>query len=64
MEKKYVKPAMAVETIELENMIASSPGVYMDVTAKGGSTGLSKDREEIWEEGTDLWGNDCWTRVE
>jgi hypothetical protein len=45
-------------------MIASSPGVYMDVTAKGGSTGLSKDREEIWEEDTDLWGNDCWTRVD
>ena len=64
MEKKYVKPAMAIENIETENMIASSPGVYMDVNATAGSTGLSKDREEIWEEDTDLWGNDCWTRVE
>ena len=24
----------------------------------------SKGREEIWEEDTDLWGNDCWTRVD
>jgi hypothetical protein len=64
MNKKYVKPAMAIETIELENMIASSPGVYMDATANSGSKGLSKEREEIWEEDTDLWGNDCWTRVE
>lgn len=55
---------MAVETIELENMIASSPVVYMNETANGGSTGLSKEREEIWEEGTDLWGNDCWNKVD
>lgn len=59
---------MAVETIELENMIASSPGVFTEnYNAEG--TNLTNRRggyeeEEIWEESTDLWGNDCWNKVD
>lgn len=64
MEKKYVKPEMAIENIEVENMIATSPGIVDGYFAESGSTGLSKEREEIWEEGTDLWGNDCWNKVD
>jgi hypothetical protein len=63
MNKKYVKPAMAIEAIETESMIAASI-VFGENTYKSGVAVDSKDREEIWEEDTDLWGNDCWTRVE
>ena len=61
MEKKYVKPEMAIENIEVENMIATSPGIVDGEYAEGGSTGLSKDREE-WVMDTDLWGNESWSR--
>jgi hypothetical protein len=69
MNKKYVKPAMAIETIELENMIASSPGVFTGESYNPGGTNLTNRRggyeeEEIWEESTDLWGNSTWTRVD
>jgi len=69
MNKKYVKPAMAVETIELENMIASSPGVFTGENYNSGSANLTNRRgsfeeEEVWEESTDLWGNSSWTRID
>ena len=54
---------MAIENIEVENMIATSPGIVDDDFAESGSSGLSKEREE-WFMETDLWGNESWTRIE
>lgn len=66
MNKKYVKPAMAVETIEASTLICMSFQGNADLNAEG----LSKRRngafeeEDVWEEGTDLWGNDCRNRID
>lgn len=64
MNKEYVNPAMSVETIESETFICLSLGEGVATS----NSCLGKDREEIWEEDTDLWGNlwgnDCDTRVE
>jgi hypothetical protein len=64
MNKKYVKPAMAIEAIETESMMIASSIVYGEKNYDKSLSVDSKGREEIWEEDTDLWGNDCWTRVE
>ncbi len=56
MKAIYVKPEMTVSVLEMET--------YMAVVSGEFTGGSDSKRRERWEEGTDLWGNDCWNRVE
>ena len=52
MKKAYIKPEIEVETIELENMIATSPGQLI-IDDKGGyadetETVYGKERNNDW----------------
>ncbi len=51
----YMAPEVSVMDIEMEEMIASSPGVGLSETEADNSDMLSRDRRGTWG---DLWDND------
>ncbi len=60
MKAKYIKPEMEISTIVESEILCMS--LEVGEGTKGGS--FDSKRRERWEEGQDLWGNDCWNRVE
>jgi hypothetical protein len=70
MEKKYIKPEIAIDIVEAESMLCLSAfdesATGNEVLGKrrgGGSYSSFTEEEEEWVKETDMWGNECWTRT-
>ncbi len=59
MKKEYIKPLTMVSELAIDECVM----LILSGQADSGR-GVDSKRRERWEEGQDLWGNDCWNRVD